>query len=153
MKSISNLFLSLTLFVIALFALSNPAHAQTATYGPITVLSGGTNTIVAATSNAYTRTIDLTDPKIHKLHLEFQGKSNGTNLSDIAFHFRFGTDGTYFATNGIKSFIVPMNGTNMVYYSTNFTVDAEGFAQLWSAYNPNATTHVTNAVLKVGLKE
>lgn len=113
-------------------------------------LTGGTNAVAAATTNAVSDTIVA--PRSANMGVFLSFKSVGTNDSTITVALKPKVGGTV-ATNGLSyRFSVAANGTTTVTLGTNIFV--YGFPE-WQAYieNPNGGSALTNVVLKTSDKD
>jgi len=143
--------LSILILAVASLTFSAP-DVQAQNYGPVTILSCGTNKVAAATTNSYTRAFEMKTAS--QLSLSASFVCGDTNLSTSVFTFSQSLDNSTWSTVNDVSFSIACNGTNTVTVNTNYTVGAVGYWRLKSVSNPNTntTSFITNLTVKASFK-
>lgn len=128
-----------------------PVIAQS--YGKITPTLGLTG-VAAATSSNLTVNIDCKKQQNVAVNLAFQLDGDGADSTNAVLTFTKSLDGTVFPTRTEDEFTwtVALNGTNMVYATTNFNVGALGYIRLKKIENLDSTGNMTNVVFSYAIK-
>ena len=131
------------------FALALCANAQL--YGPINVLSGGTN-VIGLTTNTYDSEIQLNLTRPTEIGLAFSVKNHTSGAtSNVTFNFQHSLDGANWETTPTFSItFASASTTNCVV--TNLTLNAKGHLRLHQGINTNAAGVMTNILIQAAVK-
>jgi hypothetical protein len=128
---------------LALFAVSHNAIA----YDIVTVLSGGTNNVAAASSNLLSLS-SIPVGKYNNIAITFGGATLAGATSNIWVYFDASVDNAHWASNKYVV-LAPTSGTSTNYVVTNITENAFQYLRVASIYNTN-TAQLTNIWLSIG---
>jgi hypothetical protein len=147
-KFFGGLLLSAVMATAALWV--TPAKAQDARVYA-TVLNGGTNGVLAATTKTYTGiTVACSDYDQVGVQITWSGSASaaGNNTVKIAES----QDGTTYESTPKYVLTVPVNGTNVLTYCTNLSVASARTLKFVSVQNSNASDTITGVSVKWSFK-
>lgn len=148
MNMFRTLLLSVTLFAAAIVA-TPKAQAQSGNYGVTTLLTGGTNNVVAATTNStYSLIIDC--KKFKDVALEADLRLTGSGSTSVVFILDESVDGAHWKAAAHR-FSATVNASTTNTTVTNIQVLARGYLRLSGIENANATA-LTNILLYSAVK-
>jgi hypothetical protein len=144
--------------VVALLAFAAPAEAQTASgglrgfKGVTTLLSGGTNNVLAGASNAYTATIQV--PAADSFSLLLSAKPVGTNVTTLTYTLQKSLDGTTWSTTTPSTVALAGTVTNVAAVGVvNVQAGAIPYWRLTYIQNSETEGYATNLTVKYGFKQ
>jgi hypothetical protein len=147
-------WLSMVLVLAMVALMAQPALAIDEEYTVATIhatqLAGGTNNVLAATTNTYSAVI-ANCTQYDQVGLQISMKGSNTFSGNVTFEFAKGGDSSTFATvaPGAFTLTVAGNGSTQVNYVTNVTMGALGYLKLTSVGNPSASAYLTNVTVSV----
>jgi hypothetical protein len=147
-----------TTAVVAFLGWLSNSQAQTAAAGltrsvsPTTLISGGTNNVLAGASNAYTARIDV--PKADSFSLLLSAKPVGTNTTTLTFTLQKSLDGTTWSTTSPSTVSLTGSTTNATAVGVvNVQAGAIPYWRLTYVQNSETEGYATNLTVKYGFKQ
>jgi hypothetical protein len=137
------------LFLVSLLFTAVSATAQL--YGPINVLSAGTN-VIGLTTNTYDIPIGLNLTRATDVGLTFEVKNHTSGAtSNVTFNFQHSLDGAHWETTPTFSVTLASASTTNTLV-TNLTINAKGYLRLHQGINTNAAGVMTNVLIQAAVK-
>lgn len=128
-------------------ALAIPVAAQTVTPSLYQVLPGGTNNVVALSTNDYSSTLPSTyfsrSRYITVSVAALFGNGTSTNSENVVFTFDQSADNVHWFTNAL-SLSLPLKSTNVCTLNTNLDIGANPWFRLHYISNTDGQDNITN---------